>query len=80
MCWSRTKLRSINLRTCDAIKVKKKSGTYRATKLNIGSNAFKNAGVSHVKVKCGLSKCGYQCAFKKALKKKDLRCNARVVK
>ncbi|MDO4400492.1 MAG: leucine-rich repeat protein [Coriobacteriia bacterium] len=75
-----SKLKSIDMRTCEAIDIDKEHGKYVIDDLDIGSKAFAKAGVSSVKVKCGSSNASYQKLFKKALVSKGLRSNAKIVK
>lgn len=74
------KLKTINLRACDAVEIEKENGRYQLDELNIGSKAFAKAGKSGVKVKCGSANASYQKVYKNALKKKGLRSDAKVVK
>ena len=75
-----SKLKSIDMRKCEAIDLEKEHGKWEIDDLNIGSKAFAKAGVSSVKVKCGSSNASYQKLFKKALVSKGLRSNAKIVK
>lgn len=77
-----TKLKTIDLAASDSIEVEwsKKVGKYVIDDLDIGEKAFTKAGVAKVKVKCGCAKASFQKVYKKALVKKGLRTDAKVVK
>jgi len=75
-----SKLKTINMGASEAVDIEKNKKGYYLDDVEIGAKAFAKAGVSGVKVKCGKSNASYQKLYKKALKAKGLRSDAKIVK
>ena len=72
-------LRKLNMIHTDVVDIERSATRYYVEEINIGANAFKNAGVPGLVVSCGKKNTQYQSVFKKALMKKGLRSDAVIV-
>ena len=75
------KLTVIDISKSEVVEVdySRKTRTYYLDEVEIGAQAFTNAGTKNVKVKCGNSNAKYQQVVKKALVSKGLRNSATVI-
>ena len=74
------KLSKLNMAQTDIIDIDRNRSGYYIDDIDVGRQAFKNAGTAKLKVNCGSTNADYQALYKQALMKKGMRSDVTITK